>query len=195
MKTITFIRHGKPVIWDHYSPFSMINAKRIAVILESYDHCAIKNNVENENKIKNLIKNGDLFISSDLKRAKDSFQLLGITDYQVNSVFNEPRLPSELFNRTVKLPIFIWAILLRVVWLLGYKRDCESIEQFKKRMNLAVHFLENNLLNHHHIIVMAHGFINFFILRRLLKKGWYKIANTTFKKFWSYTQITRNEIK
>jgi broad specificity phosphatase PhoE len=194
MKTITFIRHGKPVIWKQYSPFSLVRGGKIADILDTYDHCDIDNKIKNFNQIQKLIKNGDLFLSSNLKRAKDSFQLLGITDFQENDLLNEPRLPANLFAKDFRLPIFIWAILLRIVWLSGYDRNCESMKVFKKRMDRAIDFLETKLVAYDHIIIMGHGFVNFFMIRRLLKKGWRKRASTTLKKFWSYTQIVEDDV-
>lgn len=190
MKTITLVRHGKPVIWNQYSPLSMISSERIANVIEEYDHSELINKVDNKNAILDLIKTGDLFLSSDLKRAKKSYELLGISDYKADVLFNEAKLPLQFIKKKIKLPVFIWVFLLRIIWLLGYHNSsCESVTEFSCRMDNAVQYLEDELNNSGHIVIMAHGFVNLFLIRKLLKKGWKKNVNSINKKFWSYSQV------
>ena len=194
MKTITFIRHGKPIIWNQYSPFSMISSKKIGEILISYDRSDVEHHIKNEQKLVAFIKKGDLFLSSNLTRTHKSFELLGITEYKTNNLLNEARLPSDIMPVDIKLPLFTWAFLLRILWLLGYHNNtCESLKEFKNRMDQAVQYLEGETDTFNHIIIMAHGFVNFFMIRKLLKKGWKKTTSSITKKFWSYTQIAINQ--
>ena len=77
MKTITLVRHGKPLIWDRYTLLSLVNGKEIDKLLELQDYHGIVKNEKSAGNLHKIIKNADLFISSKLNRSKASFRSLG----------------------------------------------------------------------------------------------------------------------
>lgn len=66
----------------------------------------------------------------------------------------------------------VWIVLVRVLWVLGFSRNGESLRNAKKRANHAAARLVELAEEHQQILLVGHGFINYFIAKELRKRGW-----------------------
>lgn len=138
---------------------------------------------------KDVISTGDLFISSALKRTHESFQLLKVSKFEQNHLFNEADLPCGI-GKSIRMPLVTWLIILRFLWRLGMSANSESYKNFIKRMRTGVDFLEENK-NGIHTVVMAHGFINRHIKKELLRRGWRLLSSEGGNSYWSYSTFEK----
>jgi hypothetical protein len=140
--------------------------------------------------LKAVVERGDYFISSNFRRTKESLTYLGVHEFEVNELFNEAELPFGTFNN-LRMPLFIWAFLLRTAWVSGYTKDCESIKNFKLRIKRAKNYLDEKLTEKSNIIVMAHGMMNFTLGKELKRDNWKILDSANGNKFWSYKRYSK----
>lgn len=73
----------------------------------------------------------------------------------------------------LRLPIKFWLVLARVLWFLGFnKRGIESFKQARQRARRCALLLAQDAQTNQNTILVAHGLLNHFIRRELLKLGW-----------------------
>lgn len=183
-KTITLIRHGEPVIFSNIPILSIVNGAEIRKFLDIYNQCTIILPPAVPLYLKKITETGDFFISSNLKRAKESFTYLGVHKFETNDLFNEAELPNGMF-KNLRMPLFIWSFLLRAAWVSGYNRECESIKKFKFRIKRAKEYLDEKMAENSNIVVMAHCMMNFTLGRELKKDNWVLMESVNGSKFWS----------
>jgi broad specificity phosphatase PhoE len=140
--------------------------------------------------LQDVFSEGDFFISSDSKRARDSFEMLGVLTYDVSNLFVEAQLPYG-FLKKLKMPLFLWAVFLRTIWCLGYTKNCESFREFKKRVKNAYIYLHEKSRRYDHVVIMAHGFVNVNLGRELLKDNWMKVEFKNQNKYFSYKKFSK----
>jgi broad specificity phosphatase PhoE len=186
---ITLIRHGKPLIRDHYSSFSIISGKGIEQFIKGWNTCELSSENEIPLALKDTISDGDLFLCSSLRRARESLQMLGVTHFKSNDLFNEAELPYGI-GKKIKLPLIIWLIALRLFWRFGFINNSESYADFIWRMEKTVDFLEKEK-EAKHIVLMAHGFVNRIIRKELLRRNWKVLSNNGGNGFWSFSTFGR----
>jgi hypothetical protein len=92
-KKITLFRHGKPKAHDEYPPFSIVSGEDIEQFVRAWNNCELNKKNVFSPSLKEIISDGDFFISSDLKRSHEYFQMLGINGFESNKLFNEAELP------------------------------------------------------------------------------------------------------
>ncbi len=73
---------------------------------------------------------------------------------------------------TVKFSAKTWGVVSRAVWFLGYSNGSESFVQAKQRATAAAHRLIRLAETHGSVMLVSHGFVNYFIGRALLANGW-----------------------
>ena len=163
---IVLIRHGKPT----GAIYPRVNAKGFYHWVKAYDDAGIMLDSQPENNFASTF-NDYYLVSSDLKRAIESAHI----------GFN--KRPSETFNvlREITIPHYnlpftlktsTWLYLNRVLWTLGIKGSSESYSAAKKRAITASKQLIKLAVEHDKVVVVSHGYLNFFIRRYLLKQGW-----------------------
>lgn len=73
----------------------------------------------------------------------------------------------------IHLPIKLWLLAARVLWFLGFNsRDIETFKEARHRARLAAQHLITDARQTGTAILVAHGLLNYFILRELKKLGW-----------------------
>jgi hypothetical protein len=93
-KRITIIRHGKPQAHHEYPLFRMLKGSEIETYIHAWNTCELSSENEIPEKLKPIIAEADIFISSKLKRTNDSFRLLGVKEFSSLKLLNEAELPS-----------------------------------------------------------------------------------------------------
>jgi len=186
---ITIIRHGKPKAHDEYSSFSIVAGEDIEQFVRAWNTCTLNKKNDTSYSLKEIISDGDLFISSELNRTHESFQMLGINEFESNNLFNEADLPYGI-GKSIRMPLIIWLITLRLMWRFGLSINSESYKDFIKRSRKCVGFLEEKR-NAKHTIVMAHGFVNSIVVRELLRRNWKLISSKGGHSYWSYSTFEK----
>ncbi|NLG18335.1 MAG: phosphoglycerate mutase family protein [Fibrobacter sp.] len=184
-KRITLIRHGEPEANEEYSAFALVAGEDIKNFLKKWNRCELSSRNEIPASLKEIIKSGDFYISSDLKRTKQSFQMLGVNEFETNELFNEARLPHGI-GKSIKLPFVFWLIALRILWRFGLSSNSESYKDFTDRIKEGTDMIEENR-DVNHTILMAHGFVNRFLKKELLRRGWKLLSKKGGHGFWSYS--------
>jgi broad specificity phosphatase PhoE len=189
MNRITLIRHGEPEVCQESSLWSVFSGQDLEKFLQLYNICKIMPSDDIPSSLKEIIATGDLFISSGLKRTHESFQLLKVSKFEQNHLFNEADLPCGI-GKSIRMPLVIWLITLRLLWRLGLSVNAESYNNFIKRMRTGIEFLDGNK-NDIHTVVMAHGFINRHIKKELLRRGWELLSSEGDNSYWSYSTFEK----
>lgn len=176
---ITLMRHGQP----KFSLQGWVQTKDLPFIAKKYEATGIVGGPP-EKTLKTVQKN-NYIVCSHLKRSVDSAHSLGFTKIDlIDPLFAETAIP-HFAKGHLKLPVSIWVILLRFLWLFGFSRNGESLLNAKKRAKVAAKKLITLAETHNEVLLIGHGFINFFITKELRKLDW-QGSKKPDKDFWAY---------
>ena len=176
---IVLLRHGKPRV----DLKGYLSIKELKQLVDDYAKSGIQ--CSPDNKLQN--KFSDHFvICSDLIRSAESAKELGLNNIHLfDALFKEAGLP-HFENNFIILPVVGWVILLRVLWLLGFKKNGESFLQAKERSKRAAEKLVELAELNEKIIVIGHGLMNRLIGKQLQKSGWH-VSKRVGKGYWEHT--------
>lgn len=164
---IILIRHGNPEI-NRNGWFSYKAAKNYIV---AYDSVGVRN-FEQPPVI--LEPNEDVKIySSSLFRAYDTaLKVFGNNvDINLDSTFIE--FQREIVPLPIILPIKGWTGLSRFFWMIGlHSSHIPSFRSEKSRSESDAVILQKAAMENKKVILMAHGFLNKYIVRYLKNMGW-----------------------
>ena len=179
---IVLLRHGKPKV----DLKGYLSVKELKQLVEDYAQGGIQDTPDN--KLKN--KFSDHFVvCSDLIRSMESANELGLNNIHISdALFKEADLPHFDSNFLI-LPVAGWVILLRILWLFGFKRNGESFLQAKERSRCAAEKLIGLAQQNKKIIVVGHGLMNRLIGKQLQKKGWVD-AERAGKSYWEFRRYS-----
>lgn len=123
-------------------------------------------------------------VTSQLARSMDSAKRLSSHQITLSSdLFNEAELPIVSWD-SIKLSPKIWAVWLRILWLLGYSPNAESFDQAKVRAEIAACRLITLAEKHQTVLFVGHGIFNRILAKALIQKGW-KGNTKTKSSYWS----------
>ena len=166
---ITIIRHGRST----YVENNRMKSSAFKSWIDNYDLAGVLEEVDYPPVALTRISTARIVFSSHLSRSVESASLLNAEGTVSDSLFREAELPH--INRDilkVKMPPGLWAVSLRVIWLLGYSKGCESYRSTKRRALQAADKLIESAESHQTVVLVGHGFFNRMIARELRKKGW-----------------------
>ena len=167
---ISFIRHGK----SQWIENNRLTCKEFIKWTEQYNCTGVyKGDFYPPETIKALTSSGAVF-TSNLKRSLESAKSLNPNvNYISSSLFREVELPQLKINfLRIKLKPTTWVVLLRCLWLLGYSRGCESLNEARIRANKASKCLIDYAMVYESVVLVGHGFFNLLIAKELRKTGW-----------------------
>jgi broad specificity phosphatase PhoE len=179
---IILIRHGKPISATN----PVVNACGYIQWVRKYHHSDVADHSRPET-INNEYKSYCI-VSSDLKRAIHSTNIyLEKSPEIIDKLYREMEIPRYKFP--FKLKAWSWLYLSRVLWILGYKGPFESFKQAKIRAELATDTLIAIAQEQAEkkVILFGHGFMNRYIRKSLLKKGWQ--LNAKSNAYWGVTSL------
>lgn len=179
MKRIVLLRHGKP----SFELKGNVRAKELSEIARSYDLSGIVGTPPEETVV--AVQESVFVVCSHLARSVESARALGFTEVHIRDpLFRETMIPH--FGRgSMLLPISVWVVVLRLLWLFGFSRNGESFLNAKKRAKQATLRLIELAEKHQHILLVGHGFMNYFISKELRNAGWNGPSKLS-KGFWGY---------
>lgn len=181
---ISLIRHGKSQLIEN----DRIVFAEFMQWVEKYDLNGVFEEPVYPDLTMEKVADAKLVITSDLKRSLVSAKLLNPkTKIISDPLFRETELPTNLkllFN--LKFKPNTWAVILRLLWLIGYSNQCESLSQARVRAKNASEKLIAYANEHNSVVVVGHGFFNRLIAKELKKMGW-KGRTGTGAKHWNCT--------
>ncbi|GLB59568.1 histidine phosphatase family protein [Cytobacillus sp. NCCP-133] len=181
---ITLIRHGRSShINDSPMTFPDFNEW-----VKKYDSYGILENETFPSGSAEIVRSASMLITSDLQRSIESARLLNpAAKIKAELLFREAELPSTgIGPKSLKLKPKYWAVLLRVLWFLGYGKGCESYPEANARAKEAALKLISYAKEHQSAILVGHGIFNQMIAKELQKMGW-KGQHRTNSKHWHET--------
>ncbi len=163
---ITLIRHGKPA----FELKGKAKARDIGEIIIRYDLSGIEG--EPPEDAKQRASACHVAVCSDLSRSLESAKALGFADILLSDpVFREIAMPH--FNQgSLTLSVGAWGLLLRCLSTVGFSRNGESISMAKQRAQVAASTLIEVAHEHQSVLLVGHGFVNYFIAQELLARNW-----------------------
>ena len=166
------------------------HANEIPQIIESYNQSSIIDLPPEESIQQSISCN--VAICSNLPRSLKSAEALGFKNIHVSdSIYREIDLPH--FKRgSIALPLTAWIVLFRVMSILGFSPNGESISMAKKRARLAASNLIQKAHEFERIVLVGHGFINYFIAKELISRKWIGPSKPG-NKYWECAVYRYNE--
>lgn len=187
-KNIFIIRHGKPLFWEHHSPYEWVNYTSFDSLIKEYDSSGIIKVIP-QNRELTLARQSTVFLSSNLPRAIESAKMLSTSNVLVNDCFREAELPSFKSLKT-KLPLFFWIVLIRLKWAIGLNSKTENLLEFKKRLHFGANYLNNLSKTYNCITLVAHGLSNRYLIKNLTSLSW-KIENKLDYNYWGTNHLIK----
>ena len=165
---ITLLRHGKPDI----PPLDKLTASGFRKWLQNYNASELSLSSKPTHEALVCASGSNAIVCSKLPRSIESANELNSAKVVLSdSIFNEAGLPSANWYG-LKLSPKSWAVFFRVLWLLGYSRNSESIKEAKKRAVKAVKILSELANEHAKVLLVGHGVYNRILANELRKTGW-----------------------
>lgn len=183
---IVLIRHGKPASANNL----VVNAGEYTKWIRQYNLSA----VDSSSRPVNINEQYRSFyvVASDLKRARHSAYIyMDKKVEEIDKIYREMEVPR--YKIPLKLKAWNWVYLSRFLWLLGFKGSFESFKQAKKRAELATERLIALAEKHENLVLFGHGFMNRYIRKSLIKKGWQLDAKS--HAFWGITTLKYPTVK
>ncbi len=175
---IILVRHGEPDV----KIADKISGNEIAHFLDSYNEANIKIISLPPLDLKSLVHDC-VIVCSDLNRSLSSASACGLTPSIIDSVFCES-IPPHFQNDWMKFSPKQWLVMSRLLWMIGFSKNGESLKETKQRANKAVDILVSSSLEED-VVLFGHGLFNIMIAKELKSRG-YKGPRIPAKKYWEY---------
>ncbi len=163
---ITLIRHGKPA----FELKGNVRGKDLGEIAKSYDLSGIVGPAPRE--VVTVVQGSSVVVCSHLARSVESAEALGCLEvHTTDPLFCETALP-HFDSGSIPLPISLWLVALRLMWLFRFSKNGESLANARKRAKQAAEKLIELSEDHQNVLLVGHGLINHLIAKELRKSGW-----------------------
>lgn len=186
-KTIIFIRHGKPRLRSIYALMRPIKGKQFNKYRYEYDQSTIDPAYPPPQTVVNIIGNACHYVSSDLRRARDSSTMLQFSNTVFYKSLREAEMPKTGLTE-ISMPLIVWMVLSRIKWRMGMTGDTsESRQAFFTRIQNICEFLHQTSTEKQSIAVMSHGITIHYLKQALTDKGWR--SEQTSMRHWGVTRL------
>ena len=178
---IMLIRHGIPII-DRANWITFYEASNFVT---AYDTVAVYEILD----IPVDIKPGEIdkIYSSPLMRARSTAEQMFGDEFNIvyDSIFRE--FKNEIVPIPwIRLPLSLWRVSSRIFWMIGlHSENVPSLKSERRRARQAAEKLAEAALKEQHVILVAHGFINRFMIQYLKNQGWHHSYDGGFE----YTNV------
>lgn len=183
---IILVRHGKPALsrkvwmtWRGYRDW-----------WQQYDAGGLAETQKMPADVKTLAEMADVLISSPLRRAVETAELLrGVAPDLIDENLVEAALPPPHLG-PLKFRPKTWGTLARVVWFVGWSDGMESHKVARIRANKMASKLADHASGGKTVLVTAHGWYNRMLKGSLKKQGW-KCIRQNGDLHWSHRIFIR----
>jgi broad specificity phosphatase PhoE len=163
---ITLIRHGKPA----FELKGKVKSRDVCEMIRRYDSSGIAEQPTEE--AKQRASACKVAVCSDFIRSLESAKALGFDDILLSDpMFREIAVP-HFKTGSFAMSASAWGVLLRYMSVFGFSQNGESLSMAKKRAQVAASALIDIAHIHESVLLVGHGFINYFIARELLSRNW-----------------------
>lgn len=167
--TIIVARHGRPALDRTKGP--RLGWQEYIDWWAAYEAGGLKDGQTAPEKLKNAVKDADIFLTSTRLRAHETMASAAPgKDFRKMEVFNEAPLPPPRLDWPKMLPKR-WNVLARTVWMFGHSLGDENITEARARAKDAALILHNEALEGK-VFLAAHGWFNRMIRKELKRLGW-----------------------
>ena len=180
---ITLMRHGKPML----APSDWIPLVEMRQWIERYDAAEVEPHTPNASlRVASLVA---VTVCSTTPRASSSARLLGLTACSADPVFCEAQLPFSDW-RAPRLPVSAWAVVFRLMWMMGYASNADPIQTTKARAKVAAQRLVS-YAEKGSVLLIGHGIMNRLIAQELAALGW-SASSKASGAYWSACTYERH---
>ncbi len=184
---ITLLRHGKP----SFALKGCIQGRHLRGVARLYDLSGVEGAPPDEAVA--AVAGGRFVVCSHLKRSIESAKALGYHDIDISDpLFCESAIP-HFRGGSIPMPIGIWVVFLRLIWMFGFSRNGESLIKARSRAREAALRLVQFAEAHQNVVLIGHGFINHFIAKELRRIGWLRTSRPG-KGYWGYHRFERSAV-
>ncbi|QCR24804.1 histidine phosphatase family protein [Pontibacter sp. SGAir0037] len=166
--SIYLIRHARPAV----SKNGWFNAAAAKQFLSDYDTAAIEDFILQQ-QVLPLTRVKKVYCSTLVRSQLTAKAIFGsgvplIIDHNFREferkIFSLPLL---------RLPLHLWTLSARMLWFMGLNSTgIENFKQARQRAKSAAAVLAQEAKQEGIAVLVAHGLLNNFIRRELLRKGW-----------------------
>ncbi len=165
---IVILRHGKPVT----PSLRKLSATAFSEWVNEYNAAGLCPASPPSEHAKKCADECNAIVCSTLPRSIESAKALNNKRIVLSDpIFNEAGLPVANWQ-AMKLSPKIWAVAFRILWLLGYSKNSESIKEAKSRASEAVERLSEIALEYESVLFVGHGVYNRILSNELRRHGW-----------------------
>ena len=183
---IILLRHGKVDLDDE----QWATSTEFHQWVERYNETGITVKSSPPEATAGLALQTNCIASSHLARAIESAQRLNRNiKPQIDILFAEAPLPKYV-SPLIKLRIRHWLIIYRLLWLLGFSKDCESKADTLIRADKAASLLMTLALKNGMVLLAGHGFFNRYLSKALKRQGWV-CKNHNGNGYWSLVELVK----
>jgi len=155
---IIIYRHAEPIV----SSDEVISGRDFISWVQKYNESGIR--------ISQLaVEKEELVHTSTLIRSYETGMLIG-KEVIRNRLFREAEIPLLSFP-AVHLKAKFWLFVARLLWLFGFRKNCESFKDAKKRAEEIVDKIELLGFDAKRMVLVGHGFINLLIKKEFIKRN------------------------
>lgn len=175
---IILLRHGKPDTELN----GVVGGKEFKQLATAYAKSGIKDFPPESIKQDFLSHH---VVCSNLDRSIQSAKRLGLKQINLSHrLFRESDIPHFDYS-FIKLPVTVWLVILRIMWLFGFSKNGESFSAAKRRAKKAAKELIELAEQNEKVILVGHGLMNRLIAKQLRCNKWLG-PTSPGKKYWEY---------
>jgi broad specificity phosphatase PhoE len=176
---IALIRHA-PV---RFSAGRWIWPSDVRNAVYDYNQAPI-NPAEMPHELLGIVESASVVLASSLARSVHTAELLACgRQVASDSIYDEAELPTPR-GRAPILPVSIWFIVLRLLWLLGWAGGTEPREKAELRARIAAERLVRTSQSGGVVVLVGHGIFMALMARALEDMGWCRLDSIP-KRPWS----------
>jgi broad specificity phosphatase PhoE len=177
---VILIRHGRPDL--PIAPRTSHHEFRDYI--DAYEQAGLDPQDAPPEELQDLMGEIAAVFTSDRKRAHESAKALApnaeliIDPLFVEAPLASPRIP------LLRMKVSKWAVVARVLWHAGYHPEIENYRKARHRAGEAAEILIRQARADGAAALVAHGYFNFLIGRKLRRRG-FRNSSTHRAKFWN----------
>lgn len=180
------MRHGRPAI----NTQQWLSALSFGAWVGHYNAAAIDLVNPPPAAAVSQVSQASYVLCSTLPRSLTSAIALGVqTPDCIDEAFRELEIPHAEWRYPI-LPVSLWLVLFRMLWVFGYHRHTESFAAAKVRGSNCANTLSQLAGTHGNVLFIGHGSLNWFIARALRQAGW-RSSDSTPRQYWQYAVFSR----
>jgi len=164
---IVILRHGKPVT----PSLRKLSASGFSEWVHEYNAAGLCPTSQPTEHARKCADECNAVVCSALPRSVESAKALNNSIVLSDPIFNEAGLPVANWQ-AMKLSPKTWAVVFRILWLLGYSRNSESFKEAKSRASDAVEKLSEIAREYESVLFVGHGVYNRILSNELRRHGW-----------------------